>query len=30
MRKLRPACFGQEPDWLDKYLEAWQLLNWSR
>ena len=30
MRKLRPAYFGQEPDWLDQYLEAWRLLNWSR
>ena len=30
MRKLRPSCFGQEPDWLDEYLEAWQLLDWSR
>ena len=30
MRKLRPGCVGQEPDWLDEYLEAWQLLSWSR
>lgn len=26
MRQLGPACFGQEPDWLDEYLEAWLLL----
>lgn len=30
MRKLRPACLGQEPDWLDQYLEAWQLLDGSQ
>ena len=26
VRFLRPTCFGQEPDWMDPYLEDWSQL----
>jgi len=26
MRRLRHNCFGAEEDWMDQYLEAWDLI----
>ena len=26
-RRLRPGCFGQEPDWMHAYLENWALVD---
>jgi hypothetical protein len=26
-RRLRPSCAGQEPDWMDKFLEKWELIH---
>lgn len=25
-RRLRPGCLGQEPAWMDRYLENWELI----
>ena len=29
-RRLRPDCFGADPDWMDQYLEAWDQLTPQR
>lgn len=25
-RRLRPKCLGQDPAWMDEYLEKWELI----
>ena len=29
-RRLRPGCFGQEPDWMGEYVENWGLFERER
>ena len=26
-RRLKPLCAGQEPDWMDEFLEKWELIH---
>ena len=28
-RRLRPSCLGQEPQWMDEYLEKWDLIRFE-
>lgn len=30
MRSMRPGCFGMGENWMDEYLEAWEILNARR